>query len=168
VSILDWILGRQPDPTRDWPPNAGELPVVRLDPFSLGGLRLGDGVEAARPLGRPEQVYRSKRAGIFTLIYVRWGVEFTFAEHRLSDVTFVIGETWLSDIKGSPCRPRLADGAQLSPETTVEQVIARFGDPKERSTNQDGETVLDYERDRVIMSFEFDEGRLVAWDASVD
>jgi hypothetical protein len=168
VGFIDWMLRRQPDPTRNWPENAGELPVVRTEPFSLGGVRLGDVVEAARPLGRPEKVRRSKLAGAFGLIYVRWGVELEFEENRLVDVLFVIGETWLSTIKGSPCRPRLADGTQLSPETTVEQVVARFGEPNERGTNQHNETVLDYEGDGVIMSFEFDKGRLEAWDVSVD
>jgi hypothetical protein len=167
VSILDWILRRQPDPTRDWPPNAGELPVVRTEPFSLGGLRLGDNVEAARPLGRPERTRRAKIA--MALVYERWGLQLEFEENRLVEAIFVIGETWQSDIKGSPCRPRLADGLQLSPDTRIDRVIERFGEPARRRTDGDGETTLSYVRDGVYMGFEFDEmGRLESWNVGLD
>jgi hypothetical protein len=169
MGLLDRLLGRQPDPTLDWPESVGDLPTVSVKPFKLGSLRLGDSVDVARFLGRPDKVRRSKVAGAYALLYVRWGLELEFEDHRLADALFLIGDTWLAE-EGTPrCEPRLDDGLRLTAVTTADRVVQRFGEATRRDEDDDGEVTLSYENGEEFMDFEFDEaGRLASWCIFVD
>jgi hypothetical protein len=169
MGLLDLLLRRQPDPTANWPPCTGDLPAVAVEPFALGPLRFGEHVELARPFGRPEKVRRSKQGGVYWLYYRRWGVELEFEDHKFAEIVFLIGdECWAGD-KGAPrCQPQLDNGLQLTPATTIDDILTRFGPPRERDDDEDGETVLFYQTGQTHLDFEFNTGRLAAWHAFLD
>jgi hypothetical protein len=164
VGLIDFLLRRQPDPTKDWPTGADSLPTVRLSPFGLGSLRMDDPVESARFLGRPEQCRRFKLVGSYQLNYFGLGMALSFEDHRLWEIVFAINDPWAE--KGmSLCRLRLENGAVLSGETTLDEVKQRLGAPQEEEFDEeDGETILRYSAGKQSMEIEFNEQkRLMCW-----
>ncbi len=147
MSWFDRLIGRQPDPTADWPQRPGAVPQARFWPFRLGTLRLGDHVDAARFLGRPEEVRRSKTAGAFGLLYTRFGVELEFEQHRLVELTCHVGDAWRASDDVRARALRLADGTRLHGETTLVELRARLGEPRRLDVDDDeGDTELHYEQ----------------------
>jgi hypothetical protein len=169
VGLIDFLLRRQPDPTKDWPEGPGTLPPVRLKPFALGALRLDDHVESARFLGRPEECRRFKLVGSYQLIYNSLGLTLSFEDHRLWEVVFAINDPWAE--KGmAPCRLRLESGGVLSGETTLDEVKQHLGAPQEEEFDQeDGETIVRYSAGKQSTEIEFNEQkRLMCWSATWD
>jgi hypothetical protein len=170
VGLIDFLLRRQPDPTKDWPEGPGTLPPVRLKPFALGSLRLDDHVESARFLGRPDRVRRWKLAGSYQLAYEKQGLTLEFEAHRLCEVGFAINASWLVAERLGPCKVRLEGGGVLSGETTLAEVKKRFGPPVEEDVDEDdGEILLRYKSGQQSMEVEFEDGRRlsywsVVWD----
>jgi hypothetical protein len=170
MGLIDFLLRRQPDPTKDWPEGPGTLPAVRLKPFALGSLRLDDRVESARFLGRPERCRRFKRVGSYQLNYNSLGLMLSFEDRRLWEVAFAIGDTWLATEGMSRCRPRFEDGGELTDRSTIEEVKGRFGAPwEEEFDEEDNETTLRYAARKESMTFEFDGATgltswVVVWD----
>ena len=147
MSWLDRLTGRQPDPTADWPELAGVLPQLAFWPLRLGTLRLGADVEAARVLGRPEEVRRSKLPGAFGLLYTRFGVELDFEEGRLMELTCHLDRSWRWR-DGMPARElRLADGTRWNDRSTLAELRARLGEPRHLELDEeDGGGELRYEQ----------------------
>src|SRR5262245_5165589 len=69
-------FGLRRDPTRAWPQNDTPLPPFDLAARSLGGLRLGDPLDAAEFLGRPDAVKQTRYC--LVLLYRRRGFELAF------------------------------------------------------------------------------------------
>ncbi len=82
-------LFRKPDPTRDWPSGSG-TPSVNPASRSLGFVRLGDSLDAARTLGRPDRFVRHGE-GFYTLSYASRGFAIEFEEGRLVEIACFIG-----------------------------------------------------------------------------
>ncbi len=69
------VFKRRSDPTRDWPIATGQCPQVSLDRQALesfgGRIKFGEGLDAARFLGRPD-VFDGPGAAGCTLTYTEW------------------------------------------------------------------------------------------------
>ena len=170
MSLLDWFLRRQPDPTVGWTASDGQLPRVRFEPFAIGKVRLGDDVEALRFLGRPDVCRRQKTPGFVQLDYTSHGYRFLFEDHKLAEVLFRIGCDTLSSADGGAptCEVRLEDGGRLNDQTTMSELAQRFGRPKSEDRDED-ETTWRYVQPGLFMDFEFNSaGKLAAWEISLD
>ncbi len=170
MGFLDFLLRRQPDPTRHWPQERDPLPTVRVAPFELGKLRLGDGIESARFLGRPDKCHRGKLPGCFGLDFTEKGLRLQFEEDRLTEVVFRTGyDTFEGAAEGQPtCVVRLEDGSRLSQSTSVADVERYFGPPTKIEADED-ETRVHYQQGNFCMDFEFNStGELGSWTAYLD
>lgn len=160
-------LFRKPDPTRDWPSGSG-TPSVNPASRSLGFVRLGDSLDAARTLGRPDRFVRHGE-GFYTLSYASRGFAIEFEEGRLVEIACFIGPGGATPSDPPPAfvRPTLPAGRTLGPETTVADVIAELGEPQTR--DESDEPVLTYVSGGVAQEFYFDErGRLQTWSVYLD
>ena len=63
--------------------------------------------------------------------------------------------------------PRAPDGLGLSPRTTPEELLRRFGQP-ETLQDLEGTVVLYYDAGPVVSEFQLEDGKLVAWDVYVN
>ena len=161
-------FGLRRDPTRAWPQKDTPLPPFDLAAKSLGGLRLGDPLDAAEFLGRPDAVEQTRYC--LVLLYRRRGFELAFEAGRFSGLTCEIGPP--SGPSPEPgrgfSRPRVS-GLLLTPDTTVEQVRRSFGPPVTEQTLP-GEVILYYGQGSGAMEFEFEvpTGRLMVWSVYLD
>lgn len=169
MSILDLILGRRKDPTREWGKTISELPEYDLEQMRFGTLRFGDPINAASSLGRPEQ-FQFIQAEYCELIYASLGFQIDFEEGRLACILFFIGpdEFQPKDPKLRFSKPRvrgcLSKNVQLSEAVDRSELERMFGSPKSVDVDDD-ETILFYELRGTTMEFEFDgkTGRLKLW-----
>lgn len=161
MSLLDWLLRRPPDPTVGWPAAVGVLPAIAFAPFRLGSLQLGERVDAAQFLGKPDKVTRYRHAGFFSLHYATWGMSLHFEDHVLVEVDFGL-EPDSARMEGV----KLTDGSRIDASTTPERLIDRFGEPTLNDVDVEHETQeLQFKDSHNILEFEFDEGRLIYWCA---
>lgn len=167
MGLFSKLFGRPPDPTADWPIVSDPLPAIQLEPFAIGRLRLGDPLDAARFLGRPDKCDLSKTPGMLTLDYASRGFELAFDEFRLSDAEFYLGYgTFFSPDPEEPlCSLCLADGTQLNAETTRQDIEQLLGKPtKSKVDPEDGDEDWSYHLRGLAMRFKFTrEGRLAVW-----
>lgn len=168
---LDFLWYRPADPTRDWSISDQPLPVIRLNPFSLGGLRFGDPVANAEFLGRPEKCRRFRFASNVQLLYARHGLVLEFEAGRLVEAIFHIGTgTYLGPIQAAAlCRPRVEGGGELTATTTIDEFVRIVGEPQRRGREEDDvEVILYYENAAACMEAEFNpQGTLGAWTVMI-
>lgn len=170
MGLFDLLFGRQPDPTATWQASGDNWPAIRTEPFAFGKLRLGDEVEGARFLGKPDRCARHKAPGNLTLNYASRGLQLDYEEGRLVEVLFRIGYDTSSsaDDGAAVCEPRLEDGTRLTQETGMDEIAQRWGEPKSKDSDDD-ETTWRYERGKVCQEFEFnDRQKLAAWTIYLD
>mgnify|MGYP000970674134 CR=1 FL=1 len=126
--------------TFDWP-RINEPPEIRLDlaTGSLGILRFGDHIDAARPLGRPGDYHRHQGKGC-GLLYLERGVYLEFNDRReLSFVTFHLSQSPASSSSRFIGRPlHLSDGAVVSFENSSDDISRLFGKSIEAAKDEDG------------------------------
>lgn len=120
--------------------------MLDLERQSLGPVRLGDALEAARPLGKPVRVRR--RGGGTTLEYAQFDLE--FLADRLVCVKFDIDEGSQVHI-GDLCLRRGAKPIDA---------LVWFGEPASDSSGGDGLRWIDFERSGATLALEFDAGGL--------
>ena len=161
------------DPTSDWPPAQDRAPDVDLDGRRLtgfgGAVAFGDPLEAARVLGRPDEVSGGK-GGAWTLSYERHGLTLEFEEGRFVHASFSIasGEDSADEPDAWGRERRGPDGRALSSRTRLREVLERFGEPRE-TQRLEGETVLYYAHGELVSELQFDEAdRLTGWDVYLD
>jgi hypothetical protein len=160
------------NPTSDWPPATGASPQVSLERQALEtfgtALKFGAPLEAARFLGRPDR-YATHGERFVMLSYDQWGIELEFEANALSQVSFLIGEEHRNSTRPNLVLavPKGPDGLGLSPQTTKEELIQRFGQPE---TLQDLEhtVVLYYDAGPLISEYQVEKGTLTAWDVYVN
>ena len=159
------------DPTSDWPPPGVSCPrlVVERHALELSGqqIAIGDRVEKARFLGRPDERFFSGDSA--RIGYPNWGLTLEFEEGGLVRVTFDLDRPPANqpDNPFASTQVKGPDGLALTQETTARDVRERFGEPTS-TEESDGETLL-YERDGLVSAFSVgDEGRLFAWDVYLD
>ena len=154
------------DATKDWPPATGPSPQMNVERRALesfgGSVTLGDRIDAARVLGRPDAVEAS---GAWTILrYETWGLVLEFEEQQLFSVEFLVRER----ASGSPrsvdaVEPIGPDQIRLTRKTTQSELIERFGQP-DRDHNDSGSGQILYTRPPMVLSYVVDEDeRLVAW-----
>ncbi len=169
MGLWDLLTGSG-NPTRQWPRSDEPLPVVRLNPFKLGTLRLGEEIESVRFLGRPDHFMGKAKRGNMMLTHTNRGLQLSFEEHRLVQITFhLAGDTfWSLEDGAPPARLRFEDGTKLDEASTIDDVKRRFGEPDEVDEDED-ETTLTYRDGQAYLSFEFnDAGVLGAFVAALD
>ena len=159
------------NPTRDWPPATGASPQVNVERRALeafgGPVTLGDRLDAARVLGRPDAFEVS---GAWTILrYESWGLVLEFEEQQLYSVEFHIRER-----ESSPAglvdavEPLGPDQARLTRKTTRAELIERFGPPGSDHQYADSAQLL-YTRPPMVLSYILDgDGRLVGWKTSAN
>ena len=138
-------LFRKDDPTADWPAATGK-PALDPERQSVGPLRLGDPVEKARALGRPERVTRQRATGTL-LEYADFELE--FANGKLVCATFNL----------DPGKSVAVAGFTLTPTSTPLDLQAWLGAPS--SDGREGKLRwLDFERGDATLALEYTEGKL--------
>ena len=143
MGLLSGLFGK--DPTSDWPAPAAQ-PAIDLERHAIGPLKLGDPVESARPLGRPQK-RRNSGPGCVLLEYGTYNLE--FRDGRLACVHF--------DVEGAG--KVVVGGFTLSGASTPLDAKAWFGEPTSDSQDS-GLRWLDYERGEATLALEFDAGKL--------
>jgi len=164
---LDFLWYRPADPTRGWSISDQPLPVIRLNPFSIGNFRFGDPIASAEFLGRPERCRRFRTFDNAMLLYGRRGMTVEFELGKFVEVVFHTG----NGIDSAPlpnttfCRPRIEGGGELTDATTIDEFIRIMGEPQRIDRDDDdGEVILYYTTAAACMEAEFSpQGTLVAW-----
>lgn len=126
--------------TFDWP-RVAKPPEIRLElaTGSVGVLRFGDNIDAARPLGRPNDYYRHEGNGC-GLLYFERSIYLEFDERReLSFVTFHL----LPSPSDSSSRfvgrsVQLLNGAVISCDSSPDDISRLFGKSVDASKDEDG------------------------------
>jgi hypothetical protein len=159
--------GEHADPTRNWPASDKPMPPFDVETWALGDLRLGDELEKAQFLGRPDGVNHIGDRWM-DLDYASRGFKLVFEYGRFQELNCNISlpsDETLTPGQGF-CRPRLSGGFELTPETSAAHVQQRFGPPT-REDNYPRDLALTYHRDGFEMEFEFERatGKLLAWSA---
>lgn len=107
------------------------LPHFDVASGALGGLSLGDAVEQAEFLGRPDRVEHTSVSGM-TFHYLGRGFELQFSVDLFVELRCHIAAR--SDAPPEAgrgfSRPRLSSGIQITPEMSVAQVYQVFGPPE--------------------------------------
>lgn len=157
MGFLDRLLGRQSDPTADWPPAAKALPDLVPEEKRMGPLRFGDLLQSARQLGKPARV--SRIAHGTTALFYQAGFRLDFSVHGFCYVALILedadGEAGVSVASESQAQIKLRDRAAIE---------ERYGTP--HKTNQDDEeSILFYFLNGCCMEFELDpSGSLKRWN----
>lgn len=141
------MFGRGKDPTEGWP-RAGAPPSIDLERRQVGPLRLGDPLEGAKSLGRPDRVRGPANGGNRVLEYAAF--ELDFRDGRLACVKF--------DLDG-PASVSVG-GLRLSRATKPLEARAWFGEPASDTTDGGALRWIDFERAGATLALEFDAGGL--------
>ena len=144
-------------------------PQMNMDRRALetfgGRLTLGDRLDVARVLGRPDTC---EIAGAWTVLrYERWGLVLEFEEQQLFSVEFLIRDR---DPAGEleAVEPVGPDVGRLTSKTTQAELVQRFGPPEK---DEDGSDVgaLFYTRPPMVLCYVLDGSqRLVSWKVSAN
>lgn len=157
----------RPDPTRHWAKRDEPLPVFDLAAGALGGLTLGDSLEQAEFLGRPDRVEHLDHPGDMRLHYVQRGFWVGFMPEFVDLACHIAPPSGVPPEPGQRfSRPRLSNGIELSPETNVSRIRDLLGPPtSEHDSPQDKTLTYSYLHGRFYMEFEFEHstGRLLTW-----
>jgi hypothetical protein len=161
VSIFDKLLGLE-DPTRDWPIVGGPAPPVQPSLMQLDAPRLGDSVESARVLGRPDAfTWKNRRGKEFDLLYASKGLRLRFKGERLAEVELLIGPKACDHAAYVPAHPKAPDGTALTPETTRARIAELVGQPEAKGSDEE---VMQIFHGRTASDFWFDpDGTLRSW-----
>jgi hypothetical protein len=159
-------VGRS-DATRNWATTDEPMPPFDLAAGALGGLKLGDSLEQAEFLGRPDPIEQTEDFGRVYLDYAGRGFQIGFEMGQFVELNCTIA---LHSADPSPkpgqgfSRPRLSGRIELTPETNVAQVQHCFG-PPESEENYTRGRALTYRQGRFSMEFEFEKAteRLLDW-----
>ena len=163
--------GGRSDPTRHWAKTDERLPAFDLGAGALDGLTLGDNLEQAEFLGRPDRVEHLEHPGEMRLHYVQRGFRLGFMPQFVELTCHIAPPSDVPPERGQGfSRPRLSGGIELTPETSVARVRDLFGPPKsEHDSPRDKTLTYCYLRGRFYMEFEFEQstGRLLTWSVPV-
>ena len=170
MGLLDRFFGSA-DPTRDWPVASGQSPQVSHDRRALESigvaLPFGADLDAARVLGRPDH-FKKDAEGVYTLTYARWGLLLEYEASRFVQVSYVIDpESAGESVSVEPADARGPDGMRLSPTTTQDEIVSRFGTPG-RVQTFDEDTILYFTHGPLASEFHLESGRLVRWEVYLD
>jgi len=143
MGLLSRLLGK--DLTADWPPAAG-IPSLDLERHAVGPLRLGDPVEGARALGRPQAAKGDPGGGMLL-------------DYGTYDLQFRDGRLLCAGFDMEAASQVTVAGFTLSTATTPLDAMAWLGEPT--SDSQEGDLRwIDYERGEATLALEFDGGKL--------
>jgi hypothetical protein len=145
MGLLSKLFGKE-DPTAGWPAATGK-PAIDLERGAVGPIRLGDPVEKARELGRPDSAKRLGPSGGL-LEYAEFDLEFDKGQLVCAQFDLDAGQ-----------RVSVA-GFGLSPASTPLDIKSWLGDPT--SDSDDGKRLrwIDFERGDATLALEFTDGRL--------
>ena len=155
------------DLMQTWTKTNAPMPVFDLEAGALGGLRLGDGLEKAEFLGRPDIDDQTADPRRMCLDYAGRGFQIVFEMGQFVELNCTIA-LHAADMAPEPgqgfSRPRLSSGIVLTPETSVDQVLQSFGPPETEENFVRGRA-LTYRKEWFTMEFEFERGteRLLDW-----
>ena len=159
------------DQTKDWPPAAGPSPQMNVERRALesfgGRVTLGDRIDAARVLGRPDTV---EAFGAWTILrYENWGLVLEFEEQQLFSVEFLVRERESGPSRSvDAVEPLGPDQIRLTRKTTKPELLERFG-PPHGDHDYSGAGQILYIRPPMVLSYVVDEEQqLVAWKVSAN
>lgn len=136
---------------------AGPTPDPDATLTQFDSLRFGDPLASARFLGRPERLqWRSRIRRDCDALYAKQGLRLRFRGDRLTELTFLIGPHSNDHPAFVPAQPKAPNGTRLTPEVDRAQIVALFGEPDPKGSD---ETCLQVFHDgRVISDFYLDGG----------
>lgn len=140
------------DPTRSWPKvPMTTTPVLDLSRPAFGSLIFGDRLESAEFLGRPNKAVIHPRT--VDLTYPGFQLEF-------EDGEFVFVNIYLKPYpdRTSTTELRLTDGTVITPASTSDEMIARFGDSYD-DEQWEHHGVLQYYFGKMVFEAVFDDDR---------
>ena len=161
MGILDKLTGFG-DPTENWPVVKGPAPTVQPTLMQFDSPRLGDPVEAARFLGKPDTFsWQGRTEKSFNLEYASKGLRLRFVAGKLAEITLYIGPKSCEHPAFIPAQPMAPDGTLLTAETARQQIVAQFGEPDPLGSDDE---VLQIFHGRTASDFFIDpQGRLESW-----
>ena len=170
MSLFDQLLGRRPDPTKNWKDYHPPMPDLDLSKMRFGPLGFGEDFDAAAFLGRPDR-FQWTLDNYCELLYASSGFQIDYDAGRFAYLAFFIApDEHLAkhkDLRFS--KPRVLgfspEGNLITQDYTREMLQERFG-PAESTDAEPEETILYYSRQGVTMEFELDgkNGRLKRWN----
>ncbi len=167
--MLSWLF-KSKDPTREWPQSMGSLPLINLQPFSLGPVRIGSSLDAIRVLGRPDK-YVGKN-GVARLTWTNPPLEIEMENEQVTCISIPTGYgTFSAASEGEPIAEiRLDSGAVWNQQTHRNTTRQLLGPPSEENNDEGGDEFEDLYCFRdIIISLEFNEDKkLCAFEAYVD
>lgn len=151
--LLSKLKPTLPDPTREWPRTGIATPPVDTDRGTVGSLRFGSEIAAARGWGRPD-LLRWTQPDYCELLYAAAGFQVDFAAGRLAYAAFLIAEdeslpTGMPIVFSTPT----VDGTRLTSGMSAKRIKGFFGPPQVDDHDGD-EWVLTYVRGAVTAEFE--------------
>ena len=161
MSLFDKLLG-VPDPTTQWPAVRGYAPTVEHSLWQFEAPCLGDAVETARFLGKPDSFSSQNRAKkSFDLMYASKGLRLRYVEARLAEITLYIGSSFCEEPGFVSAEPLAPDGTTLSPDTSRKRLLEIFGTPEPMGSDDE---VLQFFHGNVGCDLFIDkDGRLESW-----
>ena len=136
MSLLSRFFSGDDDPTRDWPRERRTEPADQPRSPGAGVVQHQRHISARRSKpcvssgGRTTTSHRAKDS--CTLTYDRWGLLVEFEQGAMYQVSFLIGEMHRSGQRPELvlAEPRGPDGLGLNPRTTKDELLHRFGQPR--------------------------------------
>ncbi|MGH7504150.1 MAG: hypothetical protein ACRELX_00795 [Longimicrobiales bacterium] len=160
-------LSRDPqNPTEFWPDPVEAPPAFDWSELRFGPIRFGEPLEYAAPLGRPN-VFRWTETGGCDLLYTQAGFSIGFDQARFAYIACFIAPdpNTAMHAEMAYCTPSLDDELVLSPDARPNDVTSRLGPPGTDKIDRNGDRVLVYAGEGVVLEFEFDRnGGLTRWN----
>ncbi len=155
--VLDFLLGRKPDPTSEWPVLEFETPEIDLSSLEFGPLRFGCDLKEAMTFGKPE-LFTWSGEETCELLYARKGFQIDFEKGCFDYLAFFIGAD--ECLPKHPAlafgRPRVKGFGVLSGEIRIDDLGKLFGSPDSMDVDSE-ETVVWFSRSEIKLEFEINQ-----------
>lgn len=161
MGLFDKLAGLA-NPTAQWPVVRGDAPAVQPTLMQFDAPQLGDSVDTARFLGKPDTfTSRSRMEKSFDLVHAGKGLRLRYTAEHLAEITLYIGPQSCDDSAFIPVEPVAPDGSLLTPDTSRQRILEIFGEPEPLGSD---DIVLQFFHGRTASDLFFDEqGRLESW-----
>lgn len=171
MGFFDRILGRQKDPTAEWPPFSLPIPEYDMSEMRFGALGFGDEMAKAAFLGKPDSVNWIAK-DLCEMQYRRGGFYLYFDEGKFTSVAFFIApsdsynEGEVTAFSEPVLRGSVPYGTKLTSAVDIARIHALFGPPEEVEETDEDHTLY-YEHNGADMEFDLDgNGKLTGWTVS--
>ncbi|EKD81463.1 MAG: hypothetical protein ACD_39C01795G0002 [uncultured bacterium] len=165
MGILDFLLGRQEDLTKDWPVRDFVMPDFDLASMTFGPLHFGCELACAQFFGRPD-LFTWKGKDYCKLLFARAGFQIDFEDGHLCYIAFFIGpDEFLPEHQALVfSQPNLAQGRRFNRQTSTADLKKFLGEVESEDIDSD-EIIITFLRSGITLEFELTtDGFLKRWN----